>query len=45
MGDRARLRTSTEQVRRLQVRLLDLAVLAGCDPGAAERLRRADADR
>jgi N-acyl homoserine lactone hydrolase len=44
VGDKARLRATTEQVRRLKARLPDLAVLAAHDPGAAERLRRADGD-
>ena len=42
VGDQARLRASTERVRRLQARLPGLAILAGHDPGAAERLRQAN---
>jgi hypothetical protein len=42
VGDRARLRTSTERVRRLQAGLPGLALLAGHAPGAAGRLRRAN---
>jgi N-acyl homoserine lactone hydrolase len=42
VGDQARLRASTEQVRRLRAGLPGLTVLAGHDPGAAEHLRRAN---
>jgi glyoxylase-like metal-dependent hydrolase (beta-lactamase superfamily II) len=42
VGDKAGLRMASAMVRRLKERYADLVILPAHDPGAAERLRRAN---
>jgi hypothetical protein len=43
VGDKGRLRATTELVRQLKQRMPDMAILPAHDPGAARRLHRASA--